>query len=410
MARVVSFFGLVTMMLLAWLMSDNRKRMNFRLILSGVALQFALGVLLLWSRPGQTFFEYARAFVTTIITCSDEGAKFVFGTFFWDATYFPHGAPFAITVLPTVIFFSSLTAVLFHLGVLQWVVRVMARVMVWVMDVSGSESLSTSANVFIGMTTAPLTIRPYLASMTRSELMAMMTGGMATVAGGVMAAYASMGADAGHLMVASLMSAPAALVIAKIMVPETEDSPTKGVVKVEIPKEDSNVLDAACRGASEGLKLALNIAAMLIAFIAIVHLVNWALSPLPPVVGEPLTLQRILGWICAPLAWVMGVEWKDAPMVGTLLGEKTIFNEFVAYQHLTTKEVMSTISPRSFIIATYALCGFANFGSIAVMIGGIGGLVPTRREDFAKYGFRSMIGGALAAFMTAAIAGILIST
>ena len=406
--RLVSLLGLVTMMVLAWLMSENRRRINFRLILTGVALQLALGVLLLRSLLGQKAFEYARAFINNIVTCSDEGAKFVFSRFFWDAAYFPEGPPFAITVLPTVIFFSSLMAVLFHLGVLQWVVKVMARVMVWVMDVSGSESLCTSANVFIGMTTAPLMIRPYLQSMTRSELMAMMTGGMATVAGGVMAAYASMGADAGHLMVASLISAPAALVIAKIMVPETEESPTKGVVKIEVPKQDSNILDAACRGAADGLKLALNIAAMLIAFIAIVHLVNWALSPLPPIAGEPLTLQRVLGWICAPLAWLMGVEWKDAPMVGTLLGEKTIFNEFIAYKHLTSKEVMDAISPRSFTIATYALCGFANFGSIAVMIGGIGGLVPTRRKDFAKYGFRAMIGGALAAFMTAAIAGMLI--
>ncbi|MFH1922482.1 MAG: nucleoside transporter C-terminal domain-containing protein [Planctomycetota bacterium] len=408
MERLQSFVGLVTMLLLAWSISENRKRMNFRLILSGVALQFTLGILLLWSPPGRTVFEYARVVITTIITCSDEGAKFVFSAFFWDTAHFPNGPPFAITVLPTVIFFSSLTAVLFHLGVLQWVVKLMARVMVWVMDASGSESLCTSANVFIGMTTAPLVIRPYLQSMTRSELMALMTGGMATVAGGTMAAYAAMGADAGHLMVASLMSAPAALVIAKIMVPETEDSPTKGVVKVEVAQEDSNLLDAACRGAAEGLKLALNIAAMLIAFLAIVHLLNWTLSPLPDVGGAPLTLQRILGWVCAPLAWLMGIEWKDAPAVGMLLGEKTIFNEFVAYLHLTRPEVAETISPRSFTIATYALCGFANFGSIAVMIGGIGGLVPARRKDFAKYGFRSMIGGALAAFMTAAIAGMLL--
>ena len=397
MGRLVSFVGLLTMLLLAWLVSENRRRMNFRLILSGVALQFAVGVLLLWSPPGRKVFEQARVVITKIITCSDEGSKFVFSTFFWDTAHFPDGPPFAITVLPTVIFFSSLTTALFHLGFLQWVVKLMARVMVWVMDVSGSESLCTSANVFLGMTTAPLVIRPYLATMTRSELMAMMTGGMATVAGGTMAAYAAMGADAGHLMVASLMSAPAALVIAKIMVPETEDSMTKGAVKIEVVKEDANILDAACRGAGEGLKLALDIAAMLIAFLAIVYLVNWALSPLPSVSGEPLTLQRILGWLCAPLAWVMGVEWNDAPAVGMLLGEKTIFNEFVAYQHLTSREVAGALSPRSFTIATYALCGFANFGSIAVMIGGIGGLEPTRRTDFAKYGFRSMIGGALAA-------------
>ena len=339
--------------------------------------------------------------------------------------------------MPTVIVFSSLTAVLFYLGILQWVVKVMARVMVWVMDVSGAESLCAAANVFVGMTTAPLVIRPYLKTMTRSELMAMMTGGMATVAGGTMVAYVGMAPDketagmlAGHLAVASLISAPASLVIAKIMVPETEDSPTKGTVKIDVPRTDQNILDAACRGAAEGLKLVLNIVAMLIAFIALVHLVNWGLAGFSdlanwtlgfvgPVDDGPLTVERmlggnqltvqlILGWLCAPLAWIMGVEWKEAHTVGILIGEKTIFNEFVAYRSLLT-EYKDMLSARSFMIATYALCGFANFGSIAVTIGGISGLAPERRKDFAKYGFRAMIGGALAAFMTAAIAGMLLN-
>ena len=406
--RLVSLIGLFAMLFLAWLCSENRRAMNWRLIVSGVLLQAALGAVLLRSPPGQHAFELARNFITNLISCSDEGAKFIFSPFFWNREYFPGGPPFLISVLPTVIFFSSLTAVLFYLGVLQWVVKAMAWVMVWVMDTSGSESLCTSANVFVGMTTAPLTIRPYLATMTRSELMAMMTGGMATVAGGVMAAYAAMGADAGHLMVASVMSAPAALVVAKIMVPEREQSPTKGMVRIEVPRQDANLLDAACRGAAEGLKLALNIAAMLIAFIAIVHMLNWGLSELPSLGGSPLTLQRILGWLGAPLAWLMGVPWSDAPTVGRLLGEKTIFNEFVAYQSLCSPEVRDVITPRSFTIATYALCGFANFGSIAVMIGGIGGLAPERRRDFAALGFRSLIGGALAAFMTAATAGMLL--
>jgi CNT family concentrative nucleoside transporter len=277
----------------------------------------------------------------------------------------------------------------------------------WVMDISGSESLCTAANVFVGISTAPLVIRPYLETMTRSEVMLMLVGGMATVAGGPMAAYAGMGADAGHLMAASLMSAPAAVVIAKIMVPETETSVTKGEVKIDVAVDDTNVLDAACRGAGEGLMLALNVAAMLIAFIALVHMLNWFLSPLPDVAGEPLTLQRVLGWLLAPLAWLMGVPWQDAPIVGTLIGEKTVFNEFVGYMSLT-QTYADELSPRSFTIATYALCGFANFGSIAVMIGGIGGLVPSRRPDLARYGLRSMIGGALAAFMTASVAGILL--
>ncbi|MFW6124597.1 MAG: NupC/NupG family nucleoside CNT transporter [Pirellulales bacterium] len=406
--RLVSCLGLFAMLGIAWLLSEDRRAMNWRLIASGVALQLAVGAVLLWSPPGQQVFIYARTFITRLLECSDAGARFVFGSFFWNEEFFPNGPPFAITVLPTVIFFSSLTAVLFYLGVLQWVVRLVARVMVRVMDTSGSESLCTAANVFIGMTSAPLAIRPYLESMTRSELMAMMTGGMATVAGGTMAAYAAMGADAGHLMVASLMSAPAALVVAKIIVPERETSPTKGVVRVEVPRQDANVLDAACRGAGEGLKLALNIAAMLIAFIAFVHLFNWGMGRLPEFRGAPLTLERVLGWLGAPLAWLMGIPWQDAPAVGTLLGEKTIFNEFVAYQHLTRPEMKAALSPRSFIIATYALCGFANFGSIAVMIGGIGGLAPRRRADFAVFGLRSLLGGALAAFMTASVAGMLI--
>ena len=405
--RLISLLGLAAMVFFAWLCSKNRRRMNWRLIFSGIALQFTLGVVLLWSGPGRQVFIFARTVITRVIQCSDAGAQFVFGEVFWDKAVFPY-VPFAISVLPTVIFFSTLTAVLFHLGILQLLVRLMARVMVWVMDTSGSESLCAAANVFIGMTTAPLTIRPYLETMTRSEIMAMMVSGMATVAGGTMAAYAGMGADAGHLMVASLMSAPASLVVAKIMVPETEHSPTLGVVEIDVPRQDLNVLDAACRGAAEGLKLALNIAAMLIAFIALVHLLNWMLMPVSDWLNTPITLQRILGWIGSPLAWLMGVPWKDAPTVGMLLGEKTIFNEFVAYQHLTSAEVRDAISPRSFTIATYALCGFANFGSIAVMIGGIGGLVPSRREDFARLGFRSLIGGSLAAFMTAAVAGMLI--
>jgi CNT family concentrative nucleoside transporter len=434
MHRLVSFAGLLTMLLLAWLLSTSRRKMNVRLILSGLALQLLLAAFLLRSPPGQRFFEWVRVAVTQVISCSDAGAKFVFGEFFWDQEHFGGIAPFAFSVLPTVIFFSTLTAILFYLGVLQWLVRLMARVMVWVMDTSGSESLCTAANVFVGMTTAPLVIRPYLQSMTRSELMAMMTGGMATVAGGTMAAYVALnpraGVDPGHLMVASLMSAPAALVVAKIMVPETDTSVTRGLVRIDLPRQDANLLDAACRGAAEGLKLALNIAAMLIAFLALVHLLNWILGGASQAVdwmlmhlgshdGQPLSIRSLLGveqisvqwifgWLLAPLAWIMGIEWKDAPTVGMLLGEKTVFNEFIAYQHLVTPEVKAAISPRSFTIATYALCGFANFGSIAVMVGGIGGLVPERRKDLARYGLRSLVGGSLAAFMTAAIAGMLI--
>jgi len=427
--RVVSFFGLLMMLGLAWLLSTNRRRMSLRLILSGVGLQLALAIVLLATPLRQTAFDAVGSVMTGLIACSDAGAEFVFGESFRDHY-------FVCSVMPAVIFFASLTTVLFHLGILQWIVEAMARLMVRVMDVSGSESLSAAANVFVGMTTAPLVIRPYLPTMTRSELMAMMTGGMATAAGGTMVAYVGMakavgyppGEFAGHLMVASLISAPASLVIAKIMVPETETSPTKGTVKVDVPRTDANVLDAACRGAADGMKLVLNIVAMLIAFIAIVHLMNWILAGACGAVdwglsgfgsaegecltvkellgGRELTLQLVLGWLCAPLAWMMGIQWSDAQAVGTLIGEKTIFNEFVAYQSLMGMK--DSLSPRSFVIATYALCGFANFGSIAVTIGGVGGLAPSRRKDFAKFGFRSMLGGALAAFMTAAIAGMLL--
>lgn len=399
MGRFISLIGLVVMMFLAWLLSSDKKNMNYRLILSGVALQVIFAILILWTAPGQWFFNIARRVITKLIGFSDAGAAFVFGPGFKE--HF-----FAFSVLPTIIFVSSITAVLFHLGVLQWVVKIMAKVMVRVMDVSGSESLAAASNVFVGMTEAPLVIRPYLATMTNSELMAMMTGGMATIAGGVMAAYAGMGADPGHLLAASIMSAPASLAIAKIILPEKEESPTKGEVKVAVPRTDANVLDAACRGAADGLKLALNVAAMLIAFIAIVAMLNWSLSKLPDIAGAPLSLERILGWLCAPLAWVMGVEFKDIQSVGMLLGKKVILNEFLAYLDLVA--LKESISERSFTIATYALCSFANFGSVAITIGGIGALVPERRKDFAKLGFKAMLGGALAGFMTATIAGILI--
>jgi CNT family concentrative nucleoside transporter len=397
--RFLSLGGLFVLMGLAWLMSSNRRRMDGRLIISGVLLQFVLAVVILKTGPGRLFFDTARSIVTAALSCSDAGARFMFGDGFQE--HF-----FAFSVLPTIIFVSSLMAVFFYLGIIQFIVRIMAKVMVWVMDTSGAESLCAAANVFVGQTEAPLVIRGYLPTMTRSELMAMMTGGMATIAGGVMAAYAGMGVDPGHLLAASLMSAPASLVIAKIMFPETEQSPTKGTVRIELPRTDVNILDAACRGASEGLKLALNVGAMLIAFLALIHLLNLMLGLIPDVAGAPLTLERILGTALAPLAWIMGVEWKDAAEVGMLLGKKTIANEFIAYLDLV--KMKETISPRSFVIATYALCGFANFGSIAIQIGGLGSLAPERRLDFAKLSFRAMIGGSIAAFMTATIAGTLI--
>ena len=369
-----------------------------RLVASGLCLQFILGMFILRTYPGQVLFSHARDLVTGILRCADAGTLFLFSQEVLDT------CP-ALKMLPPIIFVSSVMAVLFHWGIMQWVVAGMARLMVWVMDTSGAESLCAGANTFVGMTEAPLVVRPYLDSMTRSELMAMMTSGMATVAGGTLVLYTAFGADAGHLLTASLMSAPASLVVAKIILPETEDSPTKGRVTIDIPRKDANTLDAACRGASEGLKLALNVAAMLIAFVAIVYLINWALSPIF-VYGEPLTLERVFGWMFCPIAWLIGVPWKDAQAVGTLLGEKTVLNEVLAFIEL--EKIKDTLSPRSVTIATYALCGFANFGSVAIMIGGVGSLVPQRRADLAKYGLYSLVGGTLAALMTAAVAGMLI--
>lgn len=422
MSQFISFVGLVSMVLIAWALSEKKKQLNFRMVISGLVLQFVLALFILRTRVGQVFFIYAKKAVDNVLKLSDQGAAFVFGEGFKE--HF-----FAFSVLSTIIFVSALMAVLFHLGIMQLIVKGMARLMVWVMDVSGSEALASASNVFVGQTEAPLIIRPYLSTMTRSELMALMTGGMATIAGGVMAAYVGFGMSAGHLLTASIMSAPAALVIAKIMVPEQEESPTKGRVKIEVPRKDANVLDAACRGTSEGLKLALNVGAMLIAFISLIALGNSILALVTHGINEtgqilgfmqegqsipPLTLEAILGWLLAPLAWLMGVEWADAGAVGMLLGKKTILNEFIAYMDLAQMnpanpvEGVRAISERSYTIATYALCGFANFASIAILIGGISSLIPERRKEFAVLSMRALIGGTLASFMTACIAGILI--
>jgi CNT family concentrative nucleoside transporter len=324
------------------------------------------------------------------------------------------GALFAFSVLPTIIFFSSLMTLLYYVGIMQFFVRIFARLMVRTMGTSGAESLSAAGNIFVGQTEAPLLVKPFVKTMTNSELHAVMTGGFATVAGGVMAAYVGLLVAffpdiAGHLIAASVMSAPAALAISKIMYPETEESLTRGEVKLELERTDANAIDAAARGASEGLGLALNVGAMLLAFIALLALLNGLLGWVTGFFGTPLTMQTILGWLGAPVAWLMGTPWKDAQAVGTLLGEKTALNEFVAYLHLANMlQGGEDLSARSIVIATYALCGFANFSSIAIQIGGIGGLAPERRGDLSRMGLRAMIGGTLAAFMTACVVGILL--
>lgn len=449
-ARIRSGFGLFLMLLVAFGMSNNRRSINWRLVATGVALQIGLGLVTL-SPPGQWFFGGFNDVVNNLLSYTAAGSSFVFGDLAlhnnmpvgrsvipgppadaeaaaaWLGTakmaplvatgdggwrFVRIGAYFAFGVLPTIIFFSALMAVLYHLGVMQAVVRVLAGFMQRTMRTSGAETLSAAGNIFVGQTEAPLLVRPFLKEMTQSELMAVMTGGFATVAGGVMVAYVGMLQGvfpeiAGHLLCASIMSAPAALVVAKVIIPEPDPTASKtfGKLKVDLRSSDANVIDAAARGASEGLQLALNVGAMLLAFLALVAMFNGLLGWLGGLVGfEQLTLQMVLGFVLRPFAWAMGISWDDAGIVGSLLGIKTIVNEFVAYQSLS--EHAGQLSRRSIVITTYALCGFANFGSIGIQLGGISPLAPERRSDLARIGVRAMIGGTLAAFMTACVIGM----
>ncbi|HSK20747.1 MAG TPA: nucleoside transporter C-terminal domain-containing protein [Longimicrobiales bacterium] len=444
--RLVSVIGMITLLFIAWLLSVNRAMIPWRVVLWGLGLQIVFALLILKTPAGEAFFTWINTVIVSLLGFTEAGARFLFGNLVVNNVPVGVGEPgsgaftptagmvantgafFAFNVLPTIVFFSSLMTMLYYLGIMQAVVKGMAWVMMRTMKTSGAETLSAAGNIFLGQTEAPLLIKPYVAGMTMSELMAVMTGGFATVAGGVMAAFVGMlifyfPDIAGHLMAASVMSAPAALVFAKIIWPETEEPVTRGTLKVEVEKIDSNVLDAAARGAGEGLHLAMNVGAMLLAFIALIALLNALIGWIGGVtqltdffqsIGwlaatQPLSLDSILGWLLAPLAWLMGVPWADAPEVGSLIGIKTAVNEFVAYLQLSAMLSGDTaLSPRSIVIATYALCGFANFSSIAIQIGGIGGIAPSRRSDLARIGLRAMIAGSLAAFMTATIAGILV--
>ncbi|QIB27375.1 NupC/NupG family nucleoside CNT transporter [Caloranaerobacter azorensis] len=406
MEKIVSFLGIFVMIFIAYLLSENKKKINWKLVAIGTSMQIIFALLVLKWKPGQMAFTFLSDLVTRLLDFTKEGTAFLFGNLLNVESF---GFIFALQILPTIIFFSSLMTILYHLGVMQVVVSFLAKVMLKLMGTSGAESLSAAANIFVGQTEAPLVIKPYIKSMTKSELLTVMTGGMATVAGGVMAGYVSMGVDAGHLIAASIMSAPASLVIAKIMIPETETPVTKGKVNLELEELDANVIDAAARGASEGLSLALNVGAMLLAFIALVALLNSLLSWFGGIIGlDFLSLEWILGRLFAPLAFIMGVPMSDVIQAGNLLGQKIVINEFFAYANLSTLIKEGAISQRTIIILTYALCGFANFSSIGIQIGGIGGLAPERRSDIAKLGIKALIGGSLAAFMTATIAGILI--
>lgn len=410
--KLTSFLGIFVFIGICYLLSENRKAISWKPVIGGLVLQFVFAVFILKTGLGLSIFEAAKEFFNGLLGFSVEGAKFVFGPLVkMDVTSQVFGGAnafiFAFQISGTIIFISSLMAILYHLGIMQRVVYFFAIIMQKVMGTSGSESLSCAANIFMGQTEAPLVVRPYLKGMTHSEIMSLMTGGMATVAGGVLAAYVGFGIDAGHLLAASVMSAPATLVIAKILVPETKVSETRGNVPKHNDKTDINLLDAACRGAGEGLQLSLNVMAMLIAFIALVAMANWAIGWAGSLFfDQKITLELILGYVFAPFAFIMGVPMQDVMQVGSLLGVKTTLNEFVAYINLAT--IKDTLHPRSVIIATYALCGFANFASIAIQIGGIGALAPERRKDLAQLGFKAMVGGTVASFLTANIAGILI--
>ena len=411
--KLISLLGLVVFVGIAWAISSHRKLFPWRTVAWGLGLQFVFGFLILKTSAGERVFDFFQRGVTKLISFADDGSKMVFGPLangdlLAEKLGPGNGFIFVITVTSTIILVAALSSLLYHYGVLQLIVRGTSWIMQRLMRTSGSESLAAAANIFMGQTEAPLVIRPYLPKMTRSELLALMIGGMASIAGGVLAAYVSFGVSAGHLLTASVMSAPASLMIAKVLMPETERSETAAGTTATIPRETTNGVDALCRGASEGMMLAINVMAMLIAFVAVVALANylfaWGLRPFGIHAEAPL--QTLFGWINAPFAWLMGVPSKDCLAIGSVLGERIVLNEFIGY--LSLSKLKPTLDPRSFELATYALCGFANFASIAIQIGGIGALAPERRNDLAKLGLRAMIGGLLACYLTATIAGILI--
>ena len=412
MPRLQPLVGLIVILSLAYAISTNRRAIDGRTVAWGLSLQILFALLVLKTTVGQRVFQALGNLMNRLLDFAFVGSSMVFGPLgskeVWprimNQVLGPEGAQwgvvFAFQVLPTIIFIAALFAILYYFGVMQLVVQVFAVVMRRVMRASGAESLNVAASIFMGQTEAPLTIRPYLPRMTESELMTVMTSGMAHISGGIMAAYILFGIEAQHLLTAVIMTAPGTLMMAKIFVPETEVPETMGTVKLEIERTDVNVIDAAGRGTSEGLALALNVGAMLISFLALVALVNALLG----LAG--LSLQQIFGWVFAPIAWAMGVPWRDAPTIGNLLGTRMALNEFVAYAQLGPMK--DTLDPRSFTIATFALCGFANFSSIGIQIGGIGALAPSRRHDLARLGVRAMLAGTLANFVTATIAGFLL--
>ena len=404
--RLTGFIGIIVLLLIAYVMSNNKSKINLRLVALGLGLQWLFAIFILKTKFGKPLFGFFDKIINKLISFSDAGGDFLFKSFIPDVGFHVGLINFAFRALPTIIFFSAIMALLYHVGIIQILVKWIARIMQKSMGTSGSETLSVSANIFVGQTEAPLIVRPFIKNMTKSELMAVMTGGFATVAGGVLAIYVKWLSDipgiAGHLLAASVMSAPAALVIAKIIYPETETSETQGDLKIHVEKTASNSMEALGNGATDGLKLAANVAAMLIAFVSIVAMFNYMLS------FTGTSLEIILGNIFKPLAWTMGVPWNEADAMGILMGKKIVFTELIAYGDLKDLLTSGEISNRTAIIASYALCGFANFGSIGIQLGGIGGMAPDRKKDLAMLVTKAMIGGALASWLTATIAGILI--
>ena len=412
LTRVQPVAGLAVILTLAYLLSNARRAIDYRTVGWGLGLQFVFALIVLKTEIGRAVFQTAGRLITKLLDFTYVGSSFVFGPLgnpeVWPRVMTgvlgqegqQYASIFAFQVLPTIIFIAALFAMLYYFGVMQLVVRLFAVVMRRFMRASGAESLNVAASIFMGQTEAPLTIRPFLPRMTESELMTVMTAGMAHISGGVMAAYILFGVEAQHLLTAVIMTAPGTLMMAKLFVPETGEPETMGTVKLEVERTDVNVIDAVGRGTGEGLHLALNVGAMLISFLALVALINAILG----LAG--VSLQQILGYGFAPIAWSLGVPWQDAPTIGNLLGTRMVLNEFVAYSQLGP--LKDTLDPKSFTIATFALCGFANFSSIGIQIGGIGALAPERRHDLARLGLRAMLAGTFANFLTATIAGMLL--
>lgn len=418
MKNFISLLGLFFLLFIACLFSKNRNKISFKTVFWGTFLQIILGIIVLKTLPGRWFFEFFNKFFILIVSFSEKGAEFVFGGLVSDTEKF--GYIFAFKVLPTIIFFSAFISILYYFGVMQFIVEIFARVMVKTMGVSGAESLCCSANIFVGQTEAPLLVAPYINNMTKSELLAVMTGGMATIAGGVMAAYVSLLKNyipdiAGHLMTASVMSAPASLVFAKILIPETEEPKTLGHVKIKYEKTDVNILDAITNGTKVGLHLAVNVGAMLISFMALLYFANYILNffgnLLPFGFTKNLSFDKIFGLIFSPISFLLGVDSKDIFIAGNLIGQKTFFNEFVAYANWAKMyfENPNIVSYRTAVILSYALCGFSNFLSIGIQIGGIGTLAPQKKHDLARLGIYALVASTLACLQTATIAGILVT-